>query len=108
MYDNIPNLLKNQRKNIKKIGNYGKMNFHEIKRLDLYCNDDIFGEECVLYTGAIKHEKTAIFSYKGKKVSLYRLLYHNYKGDINKKDSLYMECPNYGKCILISHIHLKK
>ena len=67
-----------QRSNIKEIGNYGKMDFHDIKRLDMYIKGNIFvSDNCCLYTGEIK-KKYSTISYKGKKVSVLRLLYHNY------------------------------
>ena len=44
-------LLKEQRKNIKKIGNYGKLSFDDIKRIDKYLRDNIFvlDQNCYTY-----------------------------------------------------------
>lgn len=102
--DNIPDLLRNQRKNIKISGNYGKMSFYDIKRFDKYTGGNVFGDDCVKYYGDLKDYKTSIFSYRGKKVSLYRLLYHNFIGDINRRDKLCLECPNKPLCCNINHI----
>lgn len=104
--DNIPNLIRYQRKDIIKIGNYDKLDFYEIKRLDKYSKGDLFSDECVLYTG-VARQQTPIFSFKGRKVSLYRLIYHNYIGNIDNEIHIGLKCPNRGKCICIKHIFKK-
>ena len=101
------NLIQQQRSDIKKSGNYSKMSFRDLKRLDIYIEGDIFdSEDCVRYTGELK-KNTAIFSFKGKKVSLHRLLYHNFIDRIETSDIIKFKCPNNGLCANLQHIYLK-
>lgn len=105
--NNLKKLINNQRQDIKKSGNYSKMSFRDLKRLDTYVQGDMFvDEECVRYTGELK-KNTAIFSFKGRKVSLHRLLYHNYVNSITRNDIIKFKCPNIGICANINHIYLK-
>ena len=100
-------IIQNQRKDIRKSGNYSKMSFKDLKRLDSYVEGDIFeDEDCIRYNGELK-KNTAIFSFKGKKVSLHRLLYHNFVNHISRSDIIKFECPNKGICANINHIYLK-
>lgn len=105
---NLKKLIQNQRKDIKKSGNYSKMGFRDLKRLDTYVQggDMFINDECIRYTGELK-KNTAIFSFKGKKVSLHRLLYHNYINPIARNDVIKFKCPNSGICANINHIYLK-
>ncbi len=49
------NLIRKQRKNIRKKGNYGKLSFDDIKRVDKYLNRNIFdNSECCIYKGELK------------------------------------------------------
>jgi len=96
-----------QRENINDVGNYGKLDFHDIKRLDTYIKGNIFvGDKCCLYTGEIK-KKYSTISYNGKKVSVLRLLYHNYIDDINHEDNLEYLCDNPGICCNLRHFKIK-
>jgi len=107
MNDNFQKLIKNQLEDIKKSGNYSKMSFRDLKRLDTYVEGDMFASDnCIRYTGELK-KNTAIFSFKGKKVSLHRLLFHNYKNHILRSDVIKFKCPNKGICSNINHIYLK-
>ena len=48
-------LIKRQRTKIKDIGNYGKLSFFDIKRLDKYIKGDIFNsKKCCIYHGEMK------------------------------------------------------
>jgi hypothetical protein len=105
--NNLKKLIKNQRQDIRKSGNYNKMSFKDLKRLDTYIEGDIFNNDnCIRYTGELK-KNTAIFSFKGKKVSLHRLLYHNFINPIIRSDILKFKCPNKGLCCSLDHIYLK-
>jgi len=96
-----------QRSNIKEIGNYGKMDFHDIKRLDMYIKGNIFvSDNCCLYTGEIK-KKYSTISYKGKKVSVLRLLYHNYINDVESEDIVEYLCEKVGICCNLRHFKIK-
>lgn len=105
---NFRALLNNQRpKNeIKDIGNYGLLDFNDIKRLDMYLKGNIFSRSCCLYLGEIKNKYSTI-SYKGKKVSVLRLIYHNYVDDITTSDTLEYTCQNAGTCCNINHYGIK-
>ena len=48
-------MIRKQRKNIRKKGNYGKLSFDDIKRVDKYLNRNIFdNSECCIYKGELK------------------------------------------------------
>lgn len=96
-----------QRKKISEIGNYGRLDFEDIKRLDKYIKGNIFvSNECCLYTGEVK-KKYSTISYQGKKVSVLRLLYHNYIDDVEEKDTLEYLCDNPGVCCNLKHFKIK-
>lgn len=100
-------LIKKQRPDIKKSGNYNKMSFRDLKRLDIYIEGNIFDtDECIRYNGELK-KNTAIFSFKGKKVSLHRLLFHNFIRRIVRSDIIKFKCPNSGLCANLNHIYIK-
>ena len=106
---NLKKLIQNQREDIRKSGNYSKMSFRDLKRLDMYVQGDMFDDDnqCIRYIGELK-KNTAIFSFKGKKVSLHRLIYHNFIDHIVRNDIIKFKCPNKGICSNINHIYLKK
>lgn len=105
--NNLSVIIKRQRNDIKKSGNYNKMTFRDLKRLDNYIEGNIFtSDDCVRYTGELK-KNTAIFSFKGKKVSLHRLMYHNFIDHITRNDIIKFKCPNKGICANLTHIYLK-
>lgn len=102
---NLICLLKKQRKEIKNYNNYGKLTFSDIKRLDKKLNKNIFTNECVLYNGHTRNNQ-CIFSYNGKKISLQRLLYHNYINDISQHH-VKLKCKNQ-TCCCINHFDIQK
>jgi hypothetical protein len=102
------NLLRKQRKGIKKKGNYGRLSFEDVKRIDKYLRDDIFNcNECCIYRGELK-KNYATISYKGKKVSVHRLLYHNYVKEIIDSDYIVFRCKNRGICCNLKHFTMSK
>ena len=101
------NLIRKQRKNIKMIGNYGKLSFDDIKRIDKYIEEDIFNnenKECIIYRGELK-KNYATISFKGRKVSVHRLLYHNYIDDIKERDQIAFLCENRSICCNLKHFY---
>lgn len=99
-------LLSYQRKDIPTIGNYGKMSFDDIKRIDKYIPNNIFiGDDCVIWNGE-KKNKYNTMSYNSKKVSVLRLLLHNYVNDIKENDCINYLCENNGTCVKLSHINV--
>jgi len=97
-------LFKNQRIDVKQIGNYGRLRHLDVIRLANCCDGNIFESKCVGYNGLIKNN-TPLFSYKSKKVSLLRLMYHNFKGDVVKGDEIKCDCEIH--CVNINHIYKK-
>jgi hypothetical protein len=95
-----------QRPDIPDIGNYGKLEYTDIKRLDRYIDGDIFGGSCCVYNGERKSNYTTL-SYRSKKISVLRLLYHNYVSNIQQVDKIKYLCDNKGICCNIHHIVLK-
>jgi len=103
----LRHLINNQRSDIIKSGNYGKMDFQDVKRIDRYIQGDIFlPNECCIYMGEIKNKYSTI-SYNRKKVSVLRLLYHNYVHEIEKKDIIEYLCDNSGVCCSLHHFKIK-
>lgn len=98
--DKFVNLIRNQRKDIQKSGNYGLLNHYDFLRIDRKINNDIFGNKCVI-TNDIN------ISYKGKKIQLIRLIYHTYIDNINKNDILVNNC-NENKYLCLCKNHIKK
>ena len=94
-------LMMNQRKDIEKVGHYDKMYFKELKRFDLLLNGDIFGDDCVPWNGESKKIPTCTF--RTVKVSVRRLLYHNFVKSIENIKPFKNKCKLL-KCCTISHI----
>ena len=102
------NLIKKQKNNIPNVGNYSKLTFDDIKRLDKYIKGNIFNSyACCIYKGELK-KAYATISFKGKKVSVHRLLYHNYIDNITKDDYVYFSCYNKGACCNLNHFKILK
>lgn len=102
------NLIKQQRKLIPMIGNYGKLSFDDIKRLDKYIDNDIFNkdnDECIIYKGELK-KNYATISFKSRKVSVHRLLYHNYIDNITEHDQILFNCKNKSTCCNLMHFNI--
>ena len=101
--DRLINLISMQRKDVPDIGLYGKMTFDDIKRLDRCIFDDIFNStKCCLYNGT-KKGNYCMFSFRGKKTSVLRLIYHNYIEDVNTSSRIKHFCKNEGICCNINH-----
>lgn len=101
-------LIRKQRKKIIKKGNYGRLSFDDIKRIDKYLNSNIFNSgECCIYRGELK-KNYATISYKGKKVSVHRLLYHNYINNLVKTDYIVFNCSHKGICCNLEHFSMSR
>jgi hypothetical protein len=89
-----------------------KLRSSDIQRIVQHTNTSIFDEDqCCIWTGYItnlknKRKGTYINFYfrDKKKVALHRLLYSNFKGEINAKDYIKYSCSNKGKCCNINHM----
>ncbi len=95
--------LENQKDSIPPYQNYGKMSFEDIQRVERNIQKDIFANECCIYKGEIKNGFASI-SYKSKKVSVQRLLYHNYIGTIRRNQIIQYSCENKGLCCCLEHL----
>ena len=96
----LPNMLMNQRRDIEDSGNYGKMSWFDLKRIDMNLIGDIFGDECVEWRGERKNEYGTV-SFKSVKVSIRRLVYHNFIGNV---ENVKMETSCNNKlCCSIKH-----
>ena len=103
----LRNLLSHQRKNIPDIGLYGKLLFDDMKRIDLFISGDpiVDVKNCCLFTGRRKNDY-CYFSYRGRKTSIIRLMYHNFIEDINPLHRIKHTCENKGVCCNLNHIYM--
>ena len=101
--DRLINLHAFQRRNVEQKGNYDMLSFTDLKRIDLYINGNIFGNECCLWNGEFNSRNYSVTSFQGNKVSILRLLYHNYVDDLDEKDRLKYLCENKKKCCCLNH-----
>lgn len=104
-------LLKNQRKGIKTVGNYGMMKHPHFAKVETSVQGDIFdtlSDECCLYTGYVRPNTCAQISFNCSKVVLNRLLYLNYVEQITQADVITNTCSNKGKCSKLSHLKRKE
>ena len=97
----LVHLLMNKRKDIGDSGHYGELTQPDVIRLDKYIGGDIFGDTCVEWIGERKNTYSTL-SFRRKKVSLLRLLYHNYIGDVEGVKII--QCEKTKNCCTISHI----
>lgn len=89
-----------------------KFRYEDILRIIKYTNLSIFDSElCCIWSGYITNKDepkkgTYInFYFKNKKkVALHRLLYINFKGELNDNDYIKYSCENKGKCCNINHM----
>lgn len=89
-----------------------KLRPNDIHRIIQHTDTSIFDEEkCCIWNGYItnlknKKKGTYINFYfrDKKKVALHRLLYENYKGNIENTDYIKYSCNNKGKCCNINHM----
>jgi len=103
---NLRNIICMQRKDVPDIGLYGRLTFIDLKRIDLLISGDITNStKCCLYTGKPKGTYCTI-SFRGKKVSLLRILYHNLIEDINPHTRINHTCENKGICCNLSHFNM--
>lgn len=87
------------------------LNVNDMRRINKYIDTSIFTENCCLWNGYINHKGTktqyAKFSFKGKKVLLHRIIYHNFKGDISENDEIVFTCKNKGRCCSLNHLQIR-
>lgn len=101
----LENLNKNQLVNVDL---KNKLNFLDLKRISSNIENDMFGEECCLWSGPIittNGKKYISFFFNGKKISLNRLLYINFVGELKSNEYLKYSCENNGTCCNVKHIY---
>ena len=100
-------------KQIKTISSNKKLSYSDLKRIVKYIDTSIFNDDnCCMWKGYVtnskpdKNHKGAYvnFYFKRKKVALHRLLYGNFKEDIDDSDYLKYTCDNKGSCCNINHM----
>lgn len=102
-------MIKNQRKNIN-VDN--KLYLKDMQRISQNINSSIFEDKCSIWQGK-KNQKVnnkgyyINFFFNKKKMSLHRILYINYIGELNKNEYLKFTCPNNGICCNINHYSKK-
>lgn len=102
-------LIKKQLKNIPSDKKFRKSDIHRIVK---HTDTSIFdADKCCIWSGYVTNlndskKGTYInFYFKDKKkVALHRLLYINYKGELNNTDYIKYSCENKGKCCNINHM----
>ena len=85
-----------------------RLEHNDIKRIINNINSDPFDEkECCLWNGYITKSSNSNyinFFFKGRKLALHRVLFLNYKDDLDDKSYLKYICNNKGICCNINHI----
>lgn len=99
-------LIKHQRRDIKETSNYNKLSYNDLLRLSKKLQRNIFENECGVYYGERK-KNTYIFSYKGKKTSLYKMLFINYKNNWEQGLKFVRKC-DFFDCICLNHWSYEK
>lgn len=101
----LENLIKNQKDHIE---SKSKLLLSDLKRLTNNLTSDIFSDDCSLWNGPIlitNNKEYINFFINGKKVSLNRILYKNYVGELYDNEYLKYSCINKGKCCSLKHIY---
>ena len=100
-------------KQIKTIPSNKKLSYSDLKRIVKYIDTSIFNnDDCCMWKGYVTNSKPdknhkgsyVNFYFKRKKVALHRLLYGNFKEDIDDSDYLKYTCDNKGSCCNINHM----
>ena len=82
------------------------LNYRDLNRLVKHIETSIFSNECCIWKGYIiqRNDKFYInFFYKGNKINLSRLLYHNFVGKLDDSEYIRNNCENGGKCCNVNH-----
>jgi len=87
-----------------------KLSLSDMKRIIKYTDKSLFGSECCLWSGYITENKIKYinFYFNKKKLALHRLLYQNYKGNLEDNQYLIYKCNNKGICCNVNHFDIKK
>ena len=100
----LTELIRNQRKYIpsdKKL--YGQ----DMKRIVKFIPHSILSEKCCCWQGYVTNKNNTQkgtyinFYFKNKKKALHRILFLNYKDDLEENEYIRFKCPNKGFCCSI-------
>ena len=105
--ERLKELINNQLSNID---DKDLLSWSDMGRIVKYTDKSIFGNQCCLWQGYITYNKIKYvnFFFRNRKRSINRLLYINYKGDLDESVYLNHTCNNPSNCININHIQIKK
>jgi hypothetical protein len=101
------------KKQVKTVPSNKKLTYSDLKRIVKYIGTSMFdNDDCCMWNGYVtnskpdKNHKGAYvnFYFKRKKVALHRLLYTNFKENIDDSDYLKYTCDNKGSCCNINHM----
>jgi hypothetical protein len=99
-------------KQIKSIDLSYKLTDKDINRICKYIDSSIFTVgKCVIWKGYITHRNNIKrnpvinFFYHGTKISLHRLLYINFIGNLERNNYIRLTCANKGFCCNINCMH---
>lgn len=100
--DIMEELIQNQREYIP---SQYKLRLEDISRISCYVTASLFQDDCCEWKGFLNEKNLYInFFFNKKKMSLTRLLYINYIGDLEQNEYITNSCGNKGKCCCINHI----
>lgn len=97
----ISEMIRNQRKNIE---SDKKLSFQDIKRIVKFIPKSIFLDTCSCWNGYITNKNNSKkgtyinFYFNKKKKALHRILFINYKGELNENEYIRYKCKNKGFC----------
>ena len=101
----LEKLIKNQ---IEHVELKSKLFLSDLKRLTNNLSKDIFCDECTLWEGPVlvaNNKEYISFFINGKKISLNRILYKNYIGNLHDNEYLKYTCVNKGRCCSLKHLY---
>lgn len=112
--DKLSSMVEYQRAEVRTVGNYGKLELEDMCRIASKTPVDIFfSHNCIKYNGYIRTKKlkngdTTLcefqVSFRGKKVLLNRLLYHNFIEHVDRDEIVINTCLRKGTCCNIRHL----
>jgi hypothetical protein len=98
-------------KQLKSIQSNKRLQFNDLKRISKYVDTSIFDSNvCAMWNGYITNINNAAkgtyinFYFRQNKVTLHRLLYSNFVGELSENEYLKFNCSNKGKCCNIHHM----
>ena len=96
------------RRQLPNVPHHLRLGISDMQRIINNTDDDIFNKtRCSLWNGYVTTTSTSSayinFWFKGRKISLHRLLFVNYCGTLESNSYLKYICPNKGVCCNLNH-----